>query len=126
MRKLIFLKPIVILAIAAGFSAIVMLLWNWLMPAIFGLGEIDYWQALGLLILSRVLFGHFGGGHLMHGSMRRRMHAGKFMREKWMKMTPEERKEFVNKRMDTMRGGRFCRHDFDSDVDENNTSKNNE
>jgi hypothetical protein len=38
-----------------------MLLWNWLMPALFaGVRTIDYWQALGLLLLSKILL---GGGH---------------------------------------------------------------
>lgn len=40
----------------AFFSLLVFLLWNWLMPAIFGLTEITYFQALGLLILSKILF----------------------------------------------------------------------
>ena len=39
---------------------IVMLLWNWLMPDIFGLKQINYWQAWGLLILSTILFQGFG------------------------------------------------------------------
>jgi len=42
---------------------VVMLLWNWLMPALFGLPEIGYWQAVGLFILCHLLFkGHLGGG----------------------------------------------------------------
>jgi hypothetical protein len=41
------------------------MLWNWLMPDIFGLKEISYWQAVGLLFLGRLLFGGFGhsGSH---------------------------------------------------------------
>ncbi len=38
------------------FSLLVFLLWNWLMPSIFGLPAITYFQALGLLILSKILF----------------------------------------------------------------------
>ena len=38
------------------FSLLVLLLWNWLMPPIFGLGTLTYFQALGLLILSKILF----------------------------------------------------------------------
>ena len=38
------------------FGAVVMWLWNWLMPDIFGLPELSYWQAWGLLILSSILF----------------------------------------------------------------------
>ena len=49
------------------FSIFVQLLWNWLMPGIFGLREITYLQAVGLLLLSRLLFGRVG---------QRRDHAG--------------------------------------------------
>ena len=56
------LKFIVWVAFAAVVVGLVMLLWNWLMPAVFsGAHTIDYWQALGLLALSRVFFG--GRGH---------------------------------------------------------------
>ncbi len=41
---------------------IVMLLWNWLMPFLFGLPEVGYWQAVGILILAKIIFG-FGGGN---------------------------------------------------------------
>ena len=81
-----FSVPQVILMVAGGFVLaavlalvfgwVVMLLWNWLMPAIFKLPAIDYWQAWGLLLLSQILlkpgFGHHGphgrhfGGH-RHG-----------------------------------------------------------
>ena len=44
----------------AVFSFAVMSLWNWLMPAIFGTNPITFWQAVGLLLLSRILFGRFG------------------------------------------------------------------
>lgn len=39
------------------FGYFVMLLWNWLMPEIFGLGLITFWQAFGLVVLGRLLFG---------------------------------------------------------------------
>jgi hypothetical protein len=42
------------------FGFIIMWLWNWLMPAIFGLGLITYWQAVALFILAKILFGGFG------------------------------------------------------------------
>ncbi len=48
------------------FGYVVMLLWNWLMPTIFGLGTIGYWQAVGLIILAKLLFGHIGGGGGSH------------------------------------------------------------
>lgn len=44
------------------FGFILMWLWNWLMPELFGLATITYWQALGLCFLSKILFGGFGGG----------------------------------------------------------------
>ncbi|MDR1672195.1 MAG: hypothetical protein LBS09_01835 [Bacteroidales bacterium] len=80
---------------AAAIGAVVMLLWNWLLPDIFGFAAINYWQALGLFVLARILFGGFGHG--------RRIGAGgnfhkNLIRDKWMKMTPEERKEFIHKR----------------------------
>jgi hypothetical protein len=50
-------------AFALAFGWVVMLLWNWLMPAIFGLGTIGYWQAFGLVVLAKLLFGRMGGPH---------------------------------------------------------------
>jgi hypothetical protein len=50
-------------AFAALFGAVVMWLWNCLMPVIFHLGMITYWQAVGLAILGRLLFGNFHHGH---------------------------------------------------------------
>lgn len=54
----------VILGIGAAFlfGLVIMWLWNWLMPLIFKLPEITYWQGIGLLILSSILFGRLGGG----------------------------------------------------------------
>ncbi len=48
---------------ALVFGFVVKLLWNWLMPAIFGLGVITYWQAFGIVILAKLLFGAFGHHH---------------------------------------------------------------
>ncbi|MDR3339132.1 MAG: hypothetical protein LBT25_03380 [Candidatus Symbiothrix sp.] len=96
------------LAAIAGFSAITMLLWNWLVPGIFGFAAINFWQALGLLVLARILFGGIGGKRWMRG---RHMGMHKHhnpIREKWMKMTPEERQEFVKDR-------RFGHHPFEHD-----------
>ncbi|OWW26992.1 hypothetical protein B4Q04_04760 [Zobellia sp. OII3] len=44
------------------FAYIFMYLWNWLMPEIFGLTTLDFWQAGGLLILAKIIFGNFSGG----------------------------------------------------------------
>ncbi len=62
-------------------------LWNWLVPALFGGPVIGFWQALGLLLLSRILFGGFRGGPGHHPAWRRRM------LERWEQMTPEEREK---------------------------------
>ena len=70
------------------FGFIVMSLWNWLAPAVFGARTIDFWQALGILILSKILFGGFRGGRGFGGHWSRRM------RERWEEMTPEEREKF--------------------------------
>jgi len=100
-------------AAVAGFSLAVMLLWNAIIPGIFGLGIINFCQALGLLVLTRILFGGFG-----HGMGRRCGGMGykNAIREKWMNMTPEERKEFVKRRKENMCGG-FGRGRFFSDRD---------
>ena len=81
------LKVMLIVALAATvFSFAIMWLWNWLMPVIFGLHAISFWQGLGLLVLSKILFGGFRQGLAMH--WRRRM------MERWEQMTPEEREKF--------------------------------
>jgi len=72
----------------ALFGFVLMSLWNWLMPALFGWHVITFWQALGLLILSKILFGGFRGGPRRHWYWRRRM------MERWEQMTPEEREKF--------------------------------
>ena len=56
------LKFVLFVAVAiAVFSLVVMGLWNWLMPTLFGLPAISFWQALGLLVLSKILFGRSRG-----------------------------------------------------------------
>lgn len=84
-------KPIFILIPIALFFAIggiVMLLWNWLIPLIFGLKAISYLQALGLFLLSRILLGSFGFGN------KKPPFANPKFREKIMNMTDEERQQF--------------------------------
>lgn len=76
--------PFVLIGIAA-LGYLVMVLWNWLLPTLFaGVREIGYMQALGVLVLSKILFGGFRG-HGCHG----RCH-----RHRWEQMTPEEREKF--------------------------------
>lgn len=66
------------------FGWIVMLLWNWLMPEIFGLKKLTYWQAWGLLILSCILFKNCDFSSNESGSRhdrKRRAKLKKYMRE---------------------------------------------
>jgi hypothetical protein len=88
-KWIFFVAPLALAAFLAICGAIVMQLWNWLLPALFRWPHIGFWQALGLLVLCRMLFGGFGS----HGSDRskRRRRA-----EQWEKMTPEERERFRN------------------------------
>jgi hypothetical protein len=51
---------------ALVFGWLVMILWNWLMPVVFGLGAITYWQAFGMVILAKLIFGGMGGRHGGH------------------------------------------------------------
>jgi len=89
-KKWIFIVPAAILGMVVFTflgGTIVRLLWNWLLPPLFHFPLITFWQAIGILALSRILFGGFG----MHGygpRSRRRM------AERWEKMTPEERERF--------------------------------
>ena len=84
--------------VIAGFGEAVLHLWNWLMPGLFGLHTITFWQAVGLLALSWLLFGGWRG---FHGSTRHREHWRRRMRHRWEQMTPEEREKFRQ----TFRGG---------------------
>lgn len=72
-------------------GALTMWLWNTILPPVLHVGTLTFWQALGLLILSRLLFGNFKGRHQHYGPQRGKAY---FMREKWAKMTPEEREQF--------------------------------
>lgn len=92
-KHLVFV-PVCFVAFAALFGWLVKLLWNWLMPDIFGLPELDFWQSAGLLVLCKILFGGIaGGGHHGHHGHHGMCHSDKNkLREKWESMTPEERK----------------------------------
>lgn len=83
------LKILVIVLVAGtALSFAVMGLWNHLMPAVFGLHAINFWQALGLLVLSKILFGGFRGRPCFGRHWRERMF------DRWERMTPEEREKF--------------------------------
>ena len=100
---------LIILLVPIGlgvFSLLVMWLWNWLVPPVFGWHTINFWQALGIFVLSKILFGGFrGGGPRMHGRRR--------MMERWEQMTPEEREKF-RKGMEGRCGGSRSRRESDA------------
>ena len=85
-RKPLFILIPITLFFAVG--GIVMLLWNWLIPVIFGFKAITYIQALGLFLLSRILLGSFGFGN------KKPSFGNPKFREKMMNMTDEERQQF--------------------------------
>jgi len=87
-KKLLFI-PLFIAAIFL-FGAIVMGLWNAILPAVLGVKVINLWQALGILLLSKILFGGFHGGWRgRHGKAR-----WVEMQQKLASMTPEEKEKF--------------------------------
>lgn len=81
-----------VLAAAAGFGFVVMTLWNAVIPAVFNGPTLTFWQAVGLLLLSHVLFRGWvpwrNGGNWQHERWRRRFE------EKLAAMTPDEREQF--------------------------------
>ena len=90
--KRLFFIPMMILG-AALMVALVMTLWNWLMPTIFGLITITYWQAGGLLLLSKIFFTGFN----FNKSGPKPPFVKKAMSDKFMNMTDEEKEDFKNK-----------------------------
>jgi hypothetical protein len=91
MRKFRMVKMIFFAAFAATLlTTVVMWLWNGLVPALFHGPALTWLQALGLLVLSKILFGGWRGGH-RHGHWRGRM------TDKWNAMSPEERDRFRQK-----------------------------
>lgn len=71
----VFLGALAVAFFALVFGYVVMLLWNWLMPEIFSLGMITFWQAVGLVLLARLLFGGFKHGGDKHKSFSKKKFA---------------------------------------------------
>ena len=91
-KRWIVMAPLALLGILLFMTLggiVVMQLWNWLLPTLFGGHTVTFWQALGLLVLCRILFGRWGG-HRGYGRSRIRRR----MEERWERMTPEEREQF--------------------------------
>lgn len=102
----------------AALSGVIMLLWNLLIPDIFGLTTLNFWQALGLFVLARLLFGRFGGGHGRGCRPGFETMKGGQMSAKWANMTEEQRKEFICKRRKFGFGGPWGAHHSDKTQDE--------
>ena len=92
MAKLRFAKAlqilILLLILVAGFGQAVLQLWNWLMPDIFGLPAIQFWQAVGLMALCWILFGGLRGGRTFQKGWQHTWEG------RWQRMTLEERSRF--------------------------------
>jgi hypothetical protein len=73
------------------FGEVILHLWNWLMPALFHLPAITFWQGLGLLVLSWLFFGGLRGSGPRSGYRRHWRHG---MQDRWEQMSPEEQAKF--------------------------------
>ncbi len=88
-KRAIFI-PIAFVAGVFIFTTAVMFLWNAILPGVIGVHAITYWQALGILALSKILFGGF---HMGHGHHRSHIRQTQEMREKWMNLSVEEKEK---------------------------------
>ena len=91
--KRAFFIPIAIVAGVFIFSGVVMLLWNAVLPAVIGVHTVTYWQAMCILVLSKIIFGGFKGMHDHGHQYHRHRHMERDLREKWMQMDPQEREK---------------------------------
>ncbi len=92
-------------ALLFGFA--IMWLWNWLMPAVFGLPTVNYWQAVGIFIIFKLLFGGCGGGSRFRRGGRSRARCGendrdfskwKYYDEYWKEEGDEAYKAYISRR----------------------------
>jgi len=101
--------PLAAVAFLSLISFIVMTLWNYLLPGILHVGAITFWQAMGIFILCKILFG-FGKGGYRGGApwMRHKM------AERFKNMSPDEREKFKEKWAEKCGQGRWGRrHNWD-------------
>ncbi|HEY4197964.1 MAG TPA: hypothetical protein VGM63_20625 [Mucilaginibacter sp.] len=101
-KKFIFI-PFIAAGVLALVSYVVMLLWNSLLPDILHTGVITYWQAMGIFVLAKILFGFGRGGRGGGGApwMRHKM-------ERFKNMSPEEQERFREQMR--QRCGKWGRH----------------
>jgi Ca2+/H+ antiporter, TMEM165/GDT1 family len=87
-----FMILLCVVAFVVLFTFIVMSLWNAILPAVLGVSTITFWQAMGILVLSKILFGGFGGWQHKREHFKNRWRQR--MQEKWANMTPEQKEKF--------------------------------
>lgn len=91
-----FMIPVMVVGLFAV-SGVVTLLWNWIIPSISTLTAITYWQAMGLFVLCRILFGGFRFGFRKHrDAVHHHFSQHAPFKDKFMEMTDEERQQFKN------------------------------
>lgn len=81
------------IGLVIGLSYVVMLLWNWLIPYLFGGPVLDFWKAAGVLLLSKILFSGFGKGCGRCGGGPK----AHYWKHKLANMSPEEKEKLKNK-----------------------------
>ena len=115
-RRFWFGKAVMILVFCTAFvmlfSSIVMRLWNGILPDVLGVKLISFWQAMGILVLSKILFSGFGG--FVHKKEQFKNRFRQRMREKWENMTPEEKVQFKEEWKNRCKGwgSRFSERNF--------------
>ena len=121
---MIIFGAIAITGLAILFGFIIMWLWNWLMPVVFGLSVITYWQAVGLFILFKILLGGCGGGRKGHNGGKSSKSHSKSDFSKWKhydKFWKEEGdvryQDFVNRQNEEQMGDKKPDSDSASDSD---------
>lgn len=85
---------LVLLCAVAVAGAVVMFLWNAVLVEALGAKPLNFWRALGLLVLCRILFGHWGPRGARPWGVAARFGPGAGLRERWSSMTPDQRERF--------------------------------
>jgi Ca2+/H+ antiporter, TMEM165/GDT1 family len=87
-KRIIFI-PIAFVILVFVISHITMYLWNTILAEVIGVHTITFWQALGILVLSKILFSGFHGRPHHRGCHDHRREIG----EKWNQLTPEQKEK---------------------------------
>ena len=118
MRKLDFAKCAVLGLLAITLLGVVtMLLWNWLVPDLFNGPVITYWQALGLLVLSKILFWGWGGKRHYQTPGATPYWKHRFY-EKFSNMPAEQREEFKRRMKE-----KWCSFEKSTSAQKSDTSR---